>query len=180
MGDRDGRQTAVQTAEDVASRDFDALIDGGVGRRAMGPSPWDGVIVGTLVGFADNGATPLVAYPGQPGVAALPARSTVDLHGAHVGRDAVLTFEAGDPLRPIVVGCIRPAVSAAVPPSVGRVEVDADGERLVVTAERGLVLRCGKASITLSQDGRVTIRGTQVVSHASGLNRVKGGAVQIN
>jgi hypothetical protein len=58
--------------------------------------------------------------------------------------------------------------------------VDADGERLVVSAVHGLVLRCGKASITLSADGKIVVRGTHVVSHSSGLNRIKGGSVQVN
>ena len=70
----------------------------------------DGVAIGTLVGFADGGATPLVTYPDQPATAALPARATVDLHAAHIGRQAVLMFEEGDPDRPIIVGCLQASI----------------------------------------------------------------------
>ena len=55
----------------------------------------------------------------------------------------------------------------------GREEVD-------LTAEREIVLRCGKASITLRRNGRVVIRGTYVETRAEGVNRVQGGSVQIN
>jgi hypothetical protein len=60
------------------------------------------------------------------------------------------------------------------------VEVDADGERMTVTAKEELVLRCGEASITLTKAGKVLIRGTYVSSRSSGVNRIKGGAVHIN
>ena len=48
------------------------------------------------------------------------------------------------------------------------------------TASRELVLRCGKASVTLTSDGAVRIRGTDVLSRASATNRIRGGNVQIN
>ncbi len=62
----------------------------------------------------------------------------------------------------------------------GTVDVDVDGERLVVTAKEQLVLRCGKASITLTREGKVLIQGAYISSRSSGVNRVKGGSVQLN
>ena len=53
-------------------------------------------------------------------------------------------------------------------------------ERHVFSARREIVLRCGKASITLTRSGKVIIRGTQVSTHATGTNRIKGGSVRIN
>ena len=41
--------------------------------------------------------------------------------------------------------------------AAGQLEVDADGERLVVSAKHALVLRCGKASVTLSADGKIVL-----------------------
>jgi uncharacterized protein (DUF2345 family) len=58
--------------------------------------------------------------------------------------------------------------------------VDADDERLVVTAKRQLVLRCGEASITLTRDGKVLVRGRYVSNRSTGVMRIKGGSVQIN
>jgi hypothetical protein len=160
---------------------FDELMEGPVRVSPAGQAPAiPSLVVGTLVAFSHNGSTPLVTFRGQPGPSALPARTTVDLHGIHIGRQAVLMFEDGDPGRPIIVGCIRQEGDRALPEAAGSVEVDADGQRLVVTANHDLVLRCGKASITLSRDGRIVVRGAHVVSHSSGLNRIRGGSVQIN
>jgi hypothetical protein len=143
-------------------------------------SQFIGVATGVLIGFKDQGQTPLVVYPGQPGPAALAASSIVDLHGEHVGKQVALMFENGDPRHPMIMGLLRSAHSQPLSERAGQVEVEADGERLVVTAREQLVLRCGKASITLTKAGKVLIQGAYVSSRSSGVNRIKGGSVQLN
>ncbi len=168
-----------QSGEDINPHEFDRLLTAKDGASLVVPTQRiDGVVVGTLVGLNDNGTTPLVTFHAQREDAAIPARATIDLSGRHIGRAVLLTFEAGDSRRPIIIGCLREGSTSEA--SVGRVEVDADGERLIVAANQGLVLRCGKASITLSPDGKIVVRGTHIVSHASGVNRIKGGSVQVN
>jgi len=143
--------------------------------------PIFGVQRGVLVGMKDDGRTPLVVFPGQAGNAAIAARTTLDLHGAQVGREVVLMFENGDRARPIIMGCLTRQDGTERPDLVpGNVEVEADGKRLLVTAKEQLVLRCGKATITLTKDGKVLIQGTYISSRSSGVNRIKGGSVQLN
>lgn len=139
-----------------------------------------GVVIGELLAIKDEGRTPLVIFPGQHNTAAVPARTVVDLHGCHIGRQVVLTFEWGDPDNPIVMGVLRQCEGWPLADQPGEVEVDVDGERLVVSAKVQLVLRCGSASITLTQAGKILIKGNFVASYATGTNRVKGGSVQIN
>ena len=140
----------------------------------------DGVIVGRLIAFRDDGTVPLVTYEGQPTSSALPARATLDLYSSHIGRDVVLIFEEGDPYRPLVLGCLHDAHARTLPDQLGAVEMDVDGQRLVVSAKEQLVLRCGKASITLTCSGKVMFHGTYVSSRSTGVLRLKGGSVQIN
>lgn len=59
-------------------------------------------------------------------------------------------------------------------------EVEVDGRRIVFTAKDEIVLRCGKSSITLTRAGKIIISGEYVVSRSSGVNRIRGGSVQIN
>jgi hypothetical protein len=139
-----------------------------------------GVMIGELIGIANGGLAPLVRYQGQPGSAALLAQSVVDLHGSHIGKRVVLAFEEADACRPIVMGVLVDGVSALPDVPRGKVEVDADGQRMIVSAKDQLVLRCGAASITLTKAGKVLIQGTYVSSRSSGVNRVKGGSVQLN
>ncbi len=79
------------------------------------------------------------------------------------------------------MGVLRGRAGWPLDEQPGQVEVDADGERLVVSAKEQLVLRCGKASITLTKAGKVLIEGSlRAVSRSTGVNRIKGGSVQLN
>jgi hypothetical protein len=160
---------------------LDALLKSRPARTAAtSPSPpLPSVVIGELLALADDGCTPLLRYPSQPGSAALRARSVVDLHSAHIGRSVVLSFEGGDPTRPIVMGVLHQAGDQGLE-APGQVQVDADGQRLVVSAKEQLVLQCGAASITLTKAGKVLIQGNYVSSRSSGVNRVHGGSVQLN
>jgi hypothetical protein len=137
-------------------------------------------IVGELIGLTDNGITPLVMYAGQTGRSAVAARTVIDLYGAHVGKEVVLVFDGCDPAKPIVVGVLRDSGGPLLEQAPGQIEVDADGRRLVVTAAESLVLRCGAASVTLTKEGKILLQGSYVSSYSTGVNRVRGGSVQIN
>jgi hypothetical protein len=138
------------------------------------------VVMGELIAIADDGRTPLVLFPGQTGSAAVRARTVVDLHGPHIGQPVVLMFDGGNASRPIVMGVLRQAEGWPIADRPAQVEVDADGERLIISAKEQLVMRCGKASITLTKAGKVLIQGSYVSSRSTGVNRVKGGSVQLN
>jgi hypothetical protein len=99
----------------------------------------------------------------------------------------VLAFERGDPHHPIILGVlIRPcdhrseAKDPEPAPAPPAVEVQRNGEQLVLMAENEIVLRCGEASITLTRAGKILLRGTYLLSRSSGVNRIKGGSVQLN
>ncbi len=156
----------------------DEIVDTSVEEEV--PSPLHGAVAGLLVGFDDNGRIPLVTFEGQTGTAAVPARTTVDLHGAHVGCEVVLLFENADATRPIVLGVLRALDPNHLPAQPGNVEVDVDGRRMLVSAKEQLVLRCGRATITLTKAGKVLIEGTYISSRSSGVQRIKGGSIQLN
>lgn len=150
------------------------------GTRATAPGA-GGLVLGELVGLAGGGQIPLVTFPGQPGTSALPARTVVDLTAEHIGASVTLLFEVNDLTRPVIVGRLRDRLGGSpLPATPGHVEVEADGQRLTISAKDQVVLRCGKASITLTRAGKVLIEGTYVLSRSSGANRIKGGSVQIN
>lgn len=152
---------------------FEALAAGAL-------APGLSVQVGELVALADEGRTPMVIGPALPHTAALRARTVVDLHAVHIGQQVLLAFESGDPSRPVVLGVLRGDTAWPLAEQPGQVQVDADGERLVISAKQQLVLRCGKASITLTEAGKVLIEGAYVLTRSTGVNRIKGGAIQIN
>ena len=150
------------------------------------------VVIGRLIELAPEG-TPLVDFPGNPEDAPLAALSAAAIETDAVGQEVALLFADGDPRRPFVVGLLREPAPVEAPveapaesvadvaiepgkPAVARV----DGEQVVIAADKEIVLKCGRASITLTRAGKVLIRGAYLLSRSSGVNRVKGGSVQIN
>ena len=142
------------------------------------PAAAGGVAIGLLMGF-DEASAPLVVYPGNPSDAAVPARATARLWPADVGCEVALLFEDGDPARPLVIGRIMKGADP-VRTRLRELQIQIADERLELTARREVVIRCGKASITLTPAGKVLIRGTYISSRSLGANRIKGGSVQLN
>lgn len=141
------------------------------------PPRIDGVAVGSIVGFDDAGR-PLVDFAVNPSGKAQAAR--VAYAGVlEPGASVALMFEGGDPWKPIVIGPMRDEafVSMEQEPAV---EIEKDEESLTLTAKKQIVLRCGKASITLTRSGKILLRGTYILSRSAGVNAMKGGSVHIN
>jgi hypothetical protein len=137
----------------------------------------DGVVIGVLVGLNDN-QQPLVAFPGNPNPDCVIAQTTILFNEEDIGREMALLFEQGDPHRPLIIGRIQhPILEGLQKPPIS---AELDGERVVLSADKEIVLKCGKASITLTRAGKIILRGAYVLSRSSGVNRIKGGSVQIN
>jgi hypothetical protein len=84
--------------------------------------------------------------------------------------DRVLVWCPEGERRGVVIGRIGPSVKPAedVPSEV------------VIEATQQLTLRCAEGSIALRGDGKILIKGKDLVSRAQRTNRIKGGAVSIN
>ena len=101
----------------------------------------------------------------------------------HPGDSVLCWLERPDATRAIIVGRIGPAVIAPLAPKLPPAEVNTiDGvpETLVLEARHSLTLRVGDGSITIREDGKILIKGKDLVSHAQRMNRIKGGSVAIN
>lgn len=135
------------------------------------------VIIGKLTAFNETGQ-PLVDYPANPTHQPLPALTTVSLTTDQIEQEVALLFSEGDMTRPVIMGLIRADLSVTA--ETAPVEARVDGQRVVLSADKEIVLKCGKASITLTRAGKVLIRGAYLLSRSSGVNRIKGGSVQMN
>ncbi|MBZ4415382.1 DUF6484 domain-containing protein [Myxococcus sp. RHST-1-4] len=110
------------------------------------------------------------------------ALSTVPLEGSlqdealTVRQRVKLRFHDGDIRRPVIIGLSqdepeRTAPGSPLTPSGTGLEVQEDAD--------GVTLRVGKSSIKLLRDGKIIIKGTYIETCAEGLNRIKGGTVDI-
>jgi hypothetical protein len=141
------------------------------GGRIHGPR------AGLLTGFSVAG-DPLVEFRGNLTGSPVCAHTTAVLSPVDAGKKVLLMFEDADPAKPIIMGVIleRPRQARPGDPVTAQV----DGDTVLVTGDKEIVLQCGEASITLTRAGKVLIRGTYLMSRSSGTNRIKGGSVQIN
>jgi hypothetical protein len=132
-------------------------------------------VIGSVLGYDPNLGV-FVEFPGNRGGPVL-ARLFADINvdalrlAAESGGQVALLFEQGDPTLPLIIGLLQ---------KPGEREARVDGRRIVLTGEEEIELRCGEASISLSKNGKLVIRGAYVETRAKGTNRIKGGSVQIN
>lgn len=146
---------------------------------ALPETPVQGIVVGHLVGLTDEGRF-LVQFPGNPDNEPVAALAAAAIDPRRIGQPVALAFVAGNLQQPLILGFIQTSAREIHRPGDQIVEVQADGKRLVISAEEELVLKCGDSTITLTKEGKITVRGKHLLSRAEAVNRIKGGAVQIN
>lgn len=148
----------------------------------------NGVVIGEIVTLDDEttGQKIYVNYAGNPYTSPLFAISTVKITKQELGKQVVLSFDHGNPSRPIIMGVVQqpqtPAEMEFNLDEAVKKELLAklDGEQVTLSADKEIVLKCGKSSITLTRAGKIIIRGEYLLSRSSGVNKIKGGSVQIN
>lgn len=156
----------------------------------------EGVHVGQIVRIDRDGRI-LVDYP-QNSMGAIPARFTraMDIESLVSAKDeglqVLLVFEDNRPDRPIIIdvlSSLMDGISGSGTKSeqedlvLGMDEtqdITLNGKKIIFTGQEEIVLKCGKASITMTKAGKIIIRGAYVLNRSSGVNKIKGGSVHIN
>ena len=162
------------------------------GRRSEPAPGFSTPRVGEIVRISESGEA-WVDFSDNPSGTPIPARSLLatpsspcDDSNALVGSAVLLVFENEDPALPIICGIVRKRLQPR--PTVPVVTLDkssvrdvlVDGRQLVFSAQQQILLRCGKSSVLLRRDGKIVIRGTNLLSRSSGVNRIKGGSIDLN
>lgn len=162
------------------------------GPQALGTQ---GLYQAVLHDFTQEGS-PRVRWSQHPGILQV-AQSLCTLEQKQAGCSVVVSFLENDPQQPVILGILHavPLVDAIVeeenelgsspdieeePTSSHALPVEVDGRAIRLTASEQLELKCGKAHISLSADGKIRIRGGYILNHATGINRIRGAAVQVN
>ena len=99
----------------------------------------------------------------------------------------LLLFEGNDFALPVIIGKLSDTIPVAdyviedgqLASNLSRF-LSVDGEAVVLEASREIVLRCGKSSIFLRKNGKIVVKGTEIISRSSGKNKLKGATVNIN
>lgn len=139
-----------------------------------------GVITGVedgklLVDYCGNTSGPVVA------VSTLELSETEATELVEARTNVVLAFLDGRQDTPVILGLVHKRFSAhREQRSSEGLSAHVDGEHLLLEGKKSVELRCGKASITLTRQGKIVLRGAHISSISSGANRIRGGSVEIN
>lgn len=158
-------------------------------RSAHSNIPSLAVCIGTIVAIEANGDL-LIDFPGN-NLGQVSARTALPFSSRSsntdlLGHQVVVTFENNDPALPVVIGRIAPLAGEGPRWTTGTADTaepdDLTVEHKVITfnATQKVVFNCGKASITLTDSGKVILKGEYILSHSYGENRIRGGSVAIN
>ncbi len=145
------------------------------------PSP----IVGKLV-EVDNEGRAIVDYKGNAS-GPLMARTTITIppSQAVAGQRLLLVFEDNRYDQPVIIGIVSNRLVAnadqtvTLPNGVPDAAV-VDGKKVRFDAKQEIQLVCGKSSILLRADGKVVIKGKNILNRAQESNKIKGARIGIN
>ena len=150
------------------------------------------VLIGTLAGSDSDGRILVRIDGGAPKIARTVAGLDLELLRSKecLGSEVLVLFAEQATDCPIIVDLVHRPLDHLVDKEGKKEQLPAekdaiqeayiDGKRVVLEAEREVVLKCGRASITLRRDGKIVLKGDQIISRAHGLQKIKGTSVRIN
>ena len=150
----------------------------------------EGIRVGKVVNIDEKGQVFVDYADNQQGPIAARFTRSVDIELLRYAKNnhvkVLLAFENNDSKLPIIVDIISSSIDNIADVNDAPIEIEkpddvfVDGKRVIFDAKQEIVLRCGEASITLTKAGKVLIRGAYLLSRSSGVNKIRGGSVQLN
>jgi len=157
-------------------------------RTKSDPNSTVNVSLGRIIRVTQDGQV-FVNFPGSRGgecKARLVVEPPATLAASwEEGLPVLLMFEDGNMAKPIILGVMRDTVhTSLLEEVVAATEQQREGlvdkKQIVFDAKEEIVLRCGRGSITLRKDGKIVLKGTDIVTRASRTNKIKGASVAIN
>lgn len=146
-----------------------------------------GPIIGTVKKIDDDGRV-FVDFSGNSSdqltaALAISKSDMISLYNSDSNVRVLILFENNDIRRPVITGLIKEIIDSQIEKEVKLEPIEKlliDGQKHVIKANEEIILCCGKSSITLKKNGKIILRGTDLVSRSSGSNKIRGASVKIN
>jgi hypothetical protein len=150
-----------------------------------GPAAAGQIVTGHLQGIDEEGRILFVPEQGDglpvPVAIGVALSDGVLVPAARNQQRALVVRTSENPPRLVLIGLMRERITAAASQAgPGELEVKVDGEKLRLTADQEIEFKCGKASLILRQSGRIILKGTYIVTTASGPVKIKGATIALN
>lgn len=165
----------------VASRD-EAVVAAPSGATQRGIH-----VTGHLAGVDDEGRVLFRCDGGAGDVAPVPVTIGISLpdgsvvKAARLGQRALVLRTDDSTSQHVLIALLRERVIArARDARPGELEVEVEGETLLLRARKKIEIRCGKSSFVMQEDGKVVLSGSHVVSRSRGPNKIQGASIALN
>ncbi|CAM4199619.1 DUF6484 domain-containing protein [Serratia silvae] len=134
--------------------------------------------LGRLIAFNEH-QCPIVEVNAEQLSQPLEARSCVKLSPSQLGAEVILLMTGEN--NPVITGVIEADpveldITPLSPPNL----LTVDGHAISLKAAERISIQCGETSITLTKEGKITLRGKYLLSRAKKANRIQGGSVELN
>ena len=135
----------------------------------------DGLLIGSICEINANGL-PVVTVPSVIDRAV--AQTVCDISKLKIGDQCALMFQSGAPNSPVILGVLQqPVITLGSPDPISFEQSD---DKIEIRSESEINLHCGEAHFRMTAGGLIEMRGSKVVSHSTGLNRIRGASVKLN
>lgn len=143
------------------------------GDRTGAPAAAPGIRGGVITGFRSNGDIIVDDADCDTRYTCKLLITGAEPPQLHINMPVLVWVPAPDAREGVVlgrVGAYEPAAPSTAPAK----------DHVTIEANESLSLKCGNSSIDLRKDGKLMVRGNDVLTRAKRTNRIKGGSVGIN
>ena len=144
--------------------------------KAVNDTPINALLVGVFLGFDSLGMVQVEVAGLAESLICARVMCPLDQLIPHI--QCVLMFEKGAREHAVVMGTLQQPVINLAMGSNALVKQSKDG--VEIKSDKKIHLHCGDTHLIMTADGRIELRGTTVVTHSTGLNRIRGASVKIN
>lgn len=131
------------------------------------------IVIGTINSITTTGLINLTALDSQQ----YTAFSLCSLASSNIGEQCAFMLTNGSDNQGVIIGLLQHTVYTV---NVSSEKTNLVEKTIELNYPEGFSIQCGESSLTLNPDGKVEIRGTRIINHASELHRIKAGSVRIN
>lgn len=142
-----------------------------VAQKTEDTSSIKGIVSGVITHFSDEMKV-YVEFSENTAGEPVAAKSIIELSKLDINEEVILMFENEEAHKPVIMGKVKK--------SYQDLKVEIDGDVKKIKAKEELLLQCGDASILLRKDGKVVIKGVDIISRARKNNKIKGGSIRLN
>ncbi len=129
--------------------------------------------LGTVIELAEGGAAGVVVPARPPVRLACDVLRTADRPSLtlSIGARVLVLLPGPGETRGVVLGVVAPYESPRPEPAPAELRLEASDR---------VELRCGESALTMDAEGRVLVKGRDIVTRAKRTQKIRGGTVHIN